>query len=214
MHWPIFDLFSTLLFRVDGQVAHWFQGHLTNAFAAILMGMSGPGSTECVGPLTAITAIVLARKRLWRSLVTLGFTVPGGMAVNEIIKDTIQRQRPLRLSPYIDVTGYSFPSAHTMAATLIYGSLLIFLISAIKSKHVRLLLVAAASLLVLMVAFSRVALGAHYVTDVVGAIAVSAVWLWISLLAVERIRPLSAAAAPTGGKAASNQFEAALPCPD
>jgi undecaprenyl-diphosphatase len=139
--------------------------------------------------LTAATALLLAWKRLWRGLVTLGLAVPGGMLVNEVMKLSIQRHRPFASSPYIDVSGYSFPSGHTMAAALLYGMLAVFAVSVIKSRRWQLGVATAAFSLVLVVAFSRVALGAHYVTDVTGAILVSSVWLYFCFNAVRKLPP-------------------------
>lgn len=186
---PILDVFTVLLPNIDVSVAWWFHQHLTHATSGVLMLMSNPGSPEYVGSITASTALLLCWRRLWHHLMALGIAVPGGMLANQVLKVTIQRPRPFPTSPYIDVTGYSFPSGHTMAAALLYGVLALFVISMIQSRHFRLLAVFTASLLVLIVAFSRVALGAHYVTDVLAAIIASLGWLGLSLGAVGRIMP-------------------------
>lgn len=185
--------FLLYLQNVDQSIAWWFHAHLTRASSGVLLLMSDPGCPECVGPLTALTGLLLAWKRLWHRLLTLGFALPGGMLVNEIIKDTVRRARPFQSSPYLDLGGYSFPSAHTMAATLIYGALAIFIVSVLKSPRSRILALAAAALPVLAVAFSRVALGAHYLTDVLGAIAFSAGWLCFSHETARRLVPARAA---------------------
>ncbi|HWB60621.1 MAG TPA: phosphatase PAP2 family protein [Chthoniobacteraceae bacterium] len=179
----------SLLQNLDHATAVWFHAHLTQGSSGVLLLMSDPGCPECVGSLTAFAGIFFAWKRHWHRLLTLGFALPGGMLVNEIVKVTIHRARPYQSSPYLDLGGYSFPSAHTMAATLIYGVLAVFAVSMIKTRHFRVLALAGAALPVLVVAFSRVALGAHYVTDVAGAMALSIGWLFLSFGAARKLVP-------------------------
>ena len=179
---------------LDQSVAWWFHAHLTRASSGFLLLMSDPGCPECVGSITALTGLLLMWKRLWHRLLTLGFALPCGMLVNEILKVTIRRVRPFQSSPYLDLGGYSFPSAHTMAATLLYGVLAVFIVSVIRKKQIRLLALVAAGLLILAVAFSRVALGAHYLTDVLGAMAASIGWLYFSFGAARKLTPAPASA--------------------
>jgi undecaprenyl-diphosphatase len=70
----------------------------------------------------------------------------------------------------VDWSGYSFASGHTIGATLLYGQLLLFVVPALKARYWRLLSIFSAVLLVVLVGFSRIALGAHFVTDVLAGI--------------------------------------------
>ncbi len=177
------------LTHIDQSVALWFHEHLTHASSGVLILMSDPGSPEYVGSITALTGFFLMWKRLWHHLLALGMAIPGGMLLNILMKTATHRARPFPSSPYIDVGGYSFPSGHTMAATLLYGVLAIFVISMLKGRHSRFLTTVTAAILVVVVAFSRVALGAHYVTDVLAAMITGIIWLYFSLGAVRKIMP-------------------------
>jgi len=183
----IFDTILANLLNVDGQVATWFHQHLTHAFAGVMMLMSDPGAAVCVGPVTAFTAGLLIWKRLWNGLLALGLTVPGGMILNEILKITIRRERPFHTSPYIDISGYSFPSGHTMAASLLYGLLAIFILSMLRGTFWRLIVISGTTFLILVVSFSRIALGAHHVSDVFAALLISSAWLFLSLQATGKV---------------------------
>jgi membrane-associated phospholipid phosphatase len=110
------------------------------------------------------------------------------MLLNHAMKIWIHRPRPFAASPYVDMRGYSFPSGHTMAATLIYGLLAGFSLHLFKETRWRVLAFGAAATLVLAVGFSRVALGAHYLTDVLGAMAIGAIWLRICAHTVQAVR--------------------------
>ncbi len=88
------------------------------------------------------------------------------MLLNEWLKLAVHRQRPFVAGPFVDWSGYSFASGHTIAATLLYGQLLLFLLPLLKTRHSRVLCIFSAASLVFVVGFSRIALGAHFLTDV------------------------------------------------
>ena len=72
--------------------------------------------------------------------------------------------------------GTSFPSGHTQAAIVGYGVLLLVLLPVIARRH-RPWVFAAAVAMVVLIGFSRIALGAHYLSDVVGAALIGSAWL-------------------------------------
>jgi undecaprenyl-diphosphatase len=71
---------------------------------------------------------------------------------------------------------------------LLYGQLALFIVPAIRSRRWRALTFAAAALVILLVGFSRIALGAHYLTDVLGAIFFGTIWLALCLVAGKPLR--------------------------
>ena len=126
--------------------------------------------------LTALSlafAAVLARLRQWYWIVTLAAALGGGMLVNLVLKASYERLRPHFEDPLLVLTSYSFPSGHTAGATLFYGVLAAFLVSRTYDWRRRAAAVAAAIVAVLLVAFSRMYLGAHYLSDVLAAICAS-----------------------------------------
>src|SRR5216117_3160345 len=131
---------------------------------------------------------VFVWKKWWPSLVTLMVAVPGGMLLNEWVKILVHRQRPFVDGPFVDWSGYSFASGHTIGATLLYGQLALFILSAMKARHWRRLTVASAVLLIALVGFSRIALGAHFLTDVLAAIVFGSIWLAFCLFATKPMR--------------------------
>jgi undecaprenyl-diphosphatase len=153
-----------------------------------MLAFSDPGSPEWIGTLTVVTAFFLIMKRHWYRLFSLTLTVPGGMLLNQILKETVHRQRPFRESSFVDLSDYSFPSGHTMAATLLYGVLAVIAVLIIRGRIWRTIIVFSALLVVMLVGFSRIALGAHYLTDVLAAIAAGVGWLWLCWTAVEKFR--------------------------
>jgi membrane-associated phospholipid phosphatase len=173
---------------VDHQVATWFHQRLNQPFASILEAMSEPGSAEWIGAVLLFAVGFLVWKRRWHGLVTLVLTVPCGMLFNELIKVLVHRQRPFLAGPFVDWSGYSFASGHTIGATLLYGQLVVYALPRLKALHWRVLTVLAAVLLVLTVGFSRIALGAHYLTDVLAAMVIGTLWITLCSNTAETIR--------------------------
>jgi membrane-associated phospholipid phosphatase len=172
----------------DHEVAGWFHAHLTRTFVSVLRAFSEFGSGEWIGISLFALALFFAWKRWWPSLVTLIITVPGGMLLNEWVKVLVHRQRPFVDGPFVDWSGYSFASGHTIGATLLYGQLLLFILPGLKARHWRRLTVASAALLIALVGFSRIALGAHFLTDVLAAIVFGILWLAFCLFATKSVR--------------------------
>lgn len=166
----------------DHGVANWFHERLTPAFVSVLRGFTEFGSGEWIGIIVFALAIYFAWKRWWPSLVMLIVAVPGGMLLNEWLKVVVHRQRPFVEGPFVDWSGYSFASGHTIGATLLYGQLLLFVLPALKARHWRVLCIVCAASLVVVVGFSRIALGAHFLTDVIAAIFFGFIWLMLCVI--------------------------------
>jgi membrane-associated phospholipid phosphatase len=172
----------------DHEVAGWFHAHLTQTFVSVLRSFTEFGSAEWIGLILFALVLFFVWKRWWPSLVTLIVAVPGGMLLNEWVKVLVHRQRPFVDGPFVDWSGYSFASGHTIGATLLYGQLLLFVLPALKARHWRLLSIFSAVSLVALVGFSRIALGAHFLTDVLAAILFGIIWLAFSLFATKPMR--------------------------
>ena len=110
-----------------------------------------------------------------------------GMLVNELLKLSYERARPQFDDPLLLLHSYSFPSGHTAAATVFYGTLAAFLVSRSYRHRTRALIVACAVGAIAMVAFSRIYLGAHYLSDVTAAVCSSTAWLVVCLSGVHAL---------------------------
>jgi membrane-associated phospholipid phosphatase len=172
----------------DHEVATWFHTHLTSTFVTVLRTFTDFGSSEWIGVVLFLLVVFFAWKRWWPSLITLIVAVPGGMLLNELVKVLVQRQRPFVDGPFVDWSGYSFASGHTIGATLLYGQLLLFILPLVKSRYWRLLSICSAASLVAVVGFTRVALAAHFLTDVLAAIIFGVLWLAFCLVAGKPLR--------------------------
>jgi membrane-associated phospholipid phosphatase len=172
----------------DHELAGWFHERLTPAFVSVLRAFTDFGSGEWIGLVMFGLVLFFVWKRWWPSLVMLIVAVPGGMVLNEWLKVLVHRQRPFLDGPFVDWSGYSFASGHTIGATLLYGQLLLLVLPALKGRHWRLLSILSAISLVALVGFSRIALGAHFLTDVLAAVFFGIIWLTFCLFATKSVR--------------------------
>ncbi len=103
-----------------------------------------------------------------------------------ILKFYFQRERPL-LPVIGDVSGYSFPSGHALISTVFYGLFIHMIWHEVKIQWLRITLVILLSILIPLIAFSRVYLRVHYASDVIAGLAVGFIWLVLSLRIIHGI---------------------------
>jgi len=169
---------------MDSEFSVWLQTTRTPARVSAMRYVTWLGSTVVASSITTVVGIYLLwrRRRYWFTALVL--SVAGGAIINRVLKSTFQRARPQLDDPIFTFTGYSFPSGHTLTATVVFGCLAALIVANTKNQIVRVVAILAASLLIGLVAFSRIYLGAHYLTDVVGAIAEGLAWLSLCLTLV------------------------------
>ena len=100
--------------------------------------------------------------------------------MNWAIKHVIQRPRPDESLRLVTEDGYSYPSGHAMVTTAFYGLIIFFVYNNVKNKLLRNLICIALSLLIVLIDFSRVYLGVHYVTDVLSGSLISIAYLIVA----------------------------------
>ena len=171
---------------VDVIISEWFRINATPSFTATMALVSSLASTIAVLSLSIVVSTFLLWKRRWYGLLALALVVPGGLLLNLLLKMAFARGRPDWGD--FDLIGYSFPSGHTMTATLFYGLLGAFFVLEVKSWYWRAIAAVLTFMIICAVGFSRIYLGAHYVSDVIAAFTAGAAWLAICLTAVETLR--------------------------
>src|SRR5215211_6001633 len=146
------------------------------------------GSLKALALVGVLVAAALLAQRSWLTLYTWLAAVLGGEALNLLLKDLFVRPRPRFGHPLVVETSYSFPSGQAMGSLVVYGMLASFVLLTLRSKRMRVVSVGGAVVLVTLIGFSRVYLGAHYVSDVVGGFAAGGAWLSAVITAWEAMR--------------------------
>jgi len=119
----------------------------------------------------------LAYRRLPRLAAFVLVTAVGSSLLNNAIMLVVNRARPHLADPVAIAGGKSFPSGHAQAAIVGYGILLLVFLPVI-SRRTRPWAVTAAASVVLLIGFSRIALGVHYFSDVIGGYLIGGAWLF------------------------------------
>jgi undecaprenyl-diphosphatase len=172
----------------DIRFSAWLHLHAVRPLTTVLLFVTNLHSTLGVALITIALSLFLIRRRHRYWLLALLLSVFGGMLLNVLLKNAFHRARPQFADPILTLTSYGFPSGHTMAATTLYGVLCAFLVSKIDRWPTRLLTISGLTFLVLLVGFSRIYLGVHYLSDVLGAMAEGMAWLALCLTAVDTMQ--------------------------
>lgn len=133
-----------------------------------------------------ICLIVFAFLRWRRAALWLTITMAGGLVLNLSLKYAFHRQRPTPFFVPLPHT-YSFPSGHALFSVCFYGVLAGLLSDRIKSLPVRICIWAIAIVLIAAIGLSRIYLGVHYPTDVLGGYLAATVWV-SSMIAFDHVR--------------------------
>jgi membrane-associated phospholipid phosphatase len=174
------------LVLIDQWLSEWFRAHATPRFTEAMRVVSALASPATVSTLSITMIILLLWQRLWYCLLALALAVVGGLCLNVLLKVLFDRERPGWADAALTDAG--FPSGHTMIAAILYGFVAIYLILLIKSWGARCIIALVTINLVLLVALSRLYLGAHFFSDVLAAMAAGMAWLALCLTAVETLR--------------------------
>lgn len=172
----------------DVALSNWLHSHATPLLTRVMLVATFFGSTALATCIAIAFGLYLIRRRHFYWLVALVSAVPGGGLLNKLLKYVFHRPRPLFPDPLLTLSSYSFPSGHTMTATVLYGVLAAYLLSKTKTWPQRVLTLLVTGCLIVIVGFSRLYLGAHYLSDVLAAIGEGLAWLTLCLLSVYSIR--------------------------
>jgi undecaprenyl-diphosphatase len=174
---------------VDLRVLEWLRAHATPAGYTIFNVITQLGSAGTMWAVGLAVAVVLAVRRQRIVLVGWVAALGGGGLLNALLKHVIQRPRPPYATAFIHDASWSFPSGHAMASLIGYGMLAYVLVTLwVHRRSWQVSIVVAATLLVVSIGFSRLYLGVHYFSDVVGGYAAGALWFAACIAGVQITR--------------------------
>lgn len=148
----------------------------SNVLTVLALGFSFLGSLLVLVllSLAALAGFLFIGER--RSALALGTSMTGSIVLNNALKFGFHRMRP---DPFfgVDPETYSFPSGHVLFSTCFYGVVAMVLLSKVQNFAARAMIWSAIALLLLVIGWSRIYLGVHYPTDVVGGLLVAIFWI-------------------------------------
>lgn len=170
--------------RVDMAFTHWlFQGR-SSSLSALLYGITCLGSVYVTVGLAIMGSFVLIRQHKRRHVFILWLLLVGVSLLVQVGKRQFVRPRPIQVAYYQEV-GFSFPSGHSATALTLYGLLAYWWIRRSPNVRSRLWIGVGAASLILAVGFSRIYLGVHYLSDVLGGYLLGICWLIVGIVLTE-----------------------------
>ena len=151
-----------------------------------LLDLTSIGGSTVLGLMVAAVTGFLVLQTRYRTAIVVVITSLGGEMLNAVMKHVFNRPRP-SIVPHLRATfSTSFPSGHAMESAIVYLTLGAILMRAADSRLTKMYILAIAVLLTTLVGISRVYLGVHYPTDVIGGWIVGVMWASVCWLAAQR----------------------------
>lgn len=132
--------------------------------------------------LTIVLLVLIKNKKIGISIFSNLVIVT---ILNQLLKAILQRPRPTEYR-IVEETGYSFPSGHSMVSMAFYGYLIYLIYKYVKNKYIKWISSVLLSILICSIGISRIYLGVHYTSDVLGGFLISMSYLVIYISAVNK----------------------------
>lgn len=165
---------ETLIF--DKAVLKSFRGWRSENLNQSMIDITALGSFSVIALLTCVIVIFLIVHKDWKGLGYIFLMALGSLTIPSFLKDYYMRARPDALGQLTTVTSASFPSGHSFGATVAYLSLAFLLSRELKEIKLEILYYILAFFVIAIVGTSRMYLGVHYPTDIVGGVCVGLIW--------------------------------------
>lgn len=170
--------------QVDLGFTHWLFQKRSKSISQMLYAFTWLGSAYVTIGLTLLGSLVLYRQKKGRNMLILWILMAGVGLFIQVGKRTFNRKRPAQVAYYAE-TGYSFPSGHSATAMTLYGLLGYWLVRGRRHLRNRWLVGCCTVGLILVVGFSRIYLGVHFLSDVLGGYLLGTCWLIVGIVLTE-----------------------------
>ena len=174
---------------VDIQITRAIVDHRVGWLTTVLDAVTQGGSVPVLIPLVVVGGLV-ARKATgsWIPMLILAFSLAGAGVLDDLVKPLIGRAPPQMGPILVRSSDFAFPSGHATQSAAVYGGLAYVLAGCVRSWRAKVAWWTVAMVVVVVVGFSRVYLGAHWTTDVLGGFALGGVWLAAVLVTTSVVR--------------------------
>jgi membrane protein DedA with SNARE-associated domain/membrane-associated phospholipid phosphatase len=171
----------------DRPVLDWLVTHRSGGLTAVLRVVTDLGSTTVLPVLGLLAAGAVARlTRSWWPVAFMATTAAGSLLLTATAKSLVGRPRPPATTALVSANGFAFPSGHALNTAAIVGACAVLLWT---YRRVRVWSTGTAAAVILLVGFSRLYLGVHWLTDVLAAYALGFGWLAAIATGFHVLRP-------------------------
>ena len=177
------DVFNKEIMKGDIIGYKFISTFLISDFATpIAKFITNFGGAIFIAVVAIFLAIIIKNKKIAISILANLVIITG---LNQLLKRILQRARPTEYR-IIQETGYSFPSGHSMISMAFYGYLIYLIYKHVKKKYIKWISISLLSILICLIGISRIYLGVHYTSDVLGGFLISISYLVIYISAVNK----------------------------
>jgi membrane-associated phospholipid phosphatase len=163
--------------HLDTRFAAWLHEHATAGWRTFFENVTRLGNVPVLAAVTIVAAFVLARKRLTSELELLLLAAIGAEILSVGLKLGFERERPFFPDPLATESTYSFPSGHASVSLAVYGTIGYIAARHAPSRGRQIGILVAAAGLILLIGFSRLYLGVHYLSDVIAGFSLGLAWV-------------------------------------
>lgn len=182
--------------HLDLRVLYWLRANRSAGLDALALAGTGLGSGTVAYGVLVIGAVVLWRTRHHLSVLLLLVALLGGRLLIGLLKEFYQRPRPRLFGDEVRALGMtfdyphgaSFPSGHAITSVVVFGTLAYLAARVERARRLRRATLIGAILLVLLIGFSRVYFGVHYLSDVIAGVLVGLLWASFCAFGIEVVR--------------------------
>ena len=153
----------------DSLLQTTLRGNLPHALTMFFSSLTSLINTPVIVTWVAVLVGLFLYKKWWSEAILLAGNLALTGILVALLKNVYQRPRPT-IQHLVEEGGFSFPSGHALASTLVVGALVIIVSQRVKNRHLRHLLQVLLMVFILTIMISRVYLGVHYPTDVLGSL--------------------------------------------
>ena len=153
----------------DSLLQTTLRGNLPHALTVFFSSLTSLINTPVIVTWVALLLGIFLYKKWWSEAILLAGNLALTGILVALLKNVYQRPRPT-IQHLVEEGGFSFPSGHALASTLVVGALVIIVSQRVKNRHLRHLLQVLLMVFILTIMTSRVYLGVHYPTDVLGSL--------------------------------------------
>lgn len=169
------DIFRNEIWEFDNQIYKYISKFISDPVTLIFKIITNCSSAVFVLILTMLIVFIPKDKR-YGKYITINLIIV--TLLNQILKYIIQRPRPTEFR-IINESGYSFPSGHSMVSMAFYGFIIYLVYHNVENKKVKWFLCTILTMLIPLIGISRIYLGVHYTSDVIGGFCLSMAYLII-----------------------------------
>jgi membrane-associated phospholipid phosphatase len=171
--------------KVDTRLADWLHEHASPDLTTFFEAVTRLGNVS-----TLLVVVLLASAVLWRKgwIAELQLLVLAGVGAEIItvgLKHGFQRDRPFFSDPLATESSYSFPSGHASVSLAVYGTLGFIAARHLGSRRAQFAVLAGTTVLVLLIGFSRLYLGVHFLSDVIAGYSLGIAWVALCVVLLQ-----------------------------